>query len=348
MHAETIKKIWKFNLSRCKYRFLGLILLLAMLMSSCTPSTEGEPQKPTDTASTLPTQTEKFDPPATDLPKSEVISTPEPTETEVLKPTATQMAEPTATPVLDPQFADMVFVPEGEFEMGCDPEHNGALSCVEEELPLHTVYLDGFHIDRFEVTNAHYAQCVEAGDCAAPKQFSSTTRERYYDDPDFTDYPVIYVDWNDAAAYCTWAGKQLPTEAQWEKAARGLSPQAHPWGDGDPGCSVVNAYDNPSADYCVGDTSEVGAYPEGGSPYGAMDMAGNVYEWVADWYDSAYYSTSPAENPTGPENGVYKVLRGGSWSNAWYYLRTAYRSFASPIPSYYGNNIGFRCVIPAP
>ncbi len=120
---------------------------------------------------------------------------------------------------------------------------------------------------------------------------------------------------------------------------------AYPWGDADPSCSLVNAYDSPAASYCVSDTNEVGAAPDGASPYGAMDMAGNVYEWVCDWYSSDYYGVSPDENPGGPSGGTYKVLRGGSWSNPWTYLRAAYRSFGTPIPSYYANNIGFRCVV---
>jgi formylglycine-generating enzyme required for sulfatase activity len=112
----------------------------------------------------------------------------------------------------------------------------------------------------------------------------------------------------------------------------------------------VNAYDNLTSALCVGDTTEVGAYPAGASVYGAMDMAGNVYEWVADWYDEDYYAVSPDQNPTGPGNGTYyyRVLRSGSWSDAWYYLRVSYRSYGSPFPAYYGNNIGFRCAAALP
>jgi len=219
--------------------------------------------------------------------------------------------------------------------MGCDTG-NSAESCNPDELPLHPVTLDVYLIDKVEVTNARYQACVNAGGCTPLQESNSSTRHSYYGNPSYADYPVIKVNWNQAVAFCAWADKRLPTEAEWEKAAHGTDGRIYAWGNAAPGGTLANYNGN------EGDTTPVGSYARGASPYGVMDMAGNVWEWTADWYDGEYYSRSPTGNPTGPAAGEDRVLRGGSWDDDSGYARAAFRGNRDP-DDWYNEYVGFRC-----
>jgi formylglycine-generating enzyme required for sulfatase activity len=264
--------------------------------------------------------------------QSTATHTPTPTATPTNTPTAT------ATPVFN--TAEEILIPAGSFQMGCDSS-NPAETCSSNEQPLHTVTLDAYYIDKYEVTNARYKACVDAGGCTAPGSVNSSTRRPYYSTSTYADYPVVWVTWDQASAFCAWAGGRLPTEAEWEKAARGSSDtRKYPWGDSAPDCTKTNYWPLPA---CVGDTSRVGSYPSGASPYGVMDMAGNVWEWVNDRYGSDYYSVSPGVNPQGPATGSWRVLRGGSWSYDGFNVRSADRGYF--LPGNWGSDGGgFRCV----
>lgn len=228
---------------------------------------------------------------------------------------------------------DMVLIPSGPFIMGI----NGIKI---EQRPSHKVYLDAFYIDRYEVTNAQYYEFLEyiknTGDhskCHKDEPINTdhtplNWEEDYYNHP---DYPVVRVTWYDAYAYAAWAGKRLPTEAEWEKAARGTDERKWPWG---------NEWEKEKCN--IGDPKPVGSFEEGKSFYGCYDMAGSVAEWCSDWADIFYYTVSPKNNPQGPEHGTKKIVRGGSrFAIAGILLRSTARKYVDPR---IGNmSIGFRC-----
>jgi eukaryotic-like serine/threonine-protein kinase len=290
--------------------------------------------------------------PLTATPKATIALTITPTRTRFIN-TSVEL-EPGATLLSDKDGMILVYVPAGEFLMGSTDEQISAAmqDCVAygnsqndcetslgAESPQHTVYLDGFWIDRSEITNTMYEKCVVVGVCDPPYSTSSYSRTSYYGNSQYADYPVIQRDWNMANAYCDWAGRRLPSEAEWEKAARGTDGRLYPWGDQAPASNLLNY------NLIVSDTTKVGSYPSGASPYGALDMAGNVWEWVNDWYDENYYANSPLENPHGPSSGSFHGLRGGSWNDGSRLVRSVFR--CGNNPNCISDNFGFRCALSA-
>lgn len=289
-------------------------------------------------------------------------------------PTPSPASAPAATP--DPRLSEtrirpadgaaMVYVPAGEFQMGSDyeetryalalcKEHAGSASeaistcgpsVFANEGPAHAVALDAFWMDRTEVTNGQYARCVDSGRCDPPVDAGSYTRKTYYGEPAYGDYPVVWVTQQQAADYCAWAEGRLPTEAEWEFAARGPESRIFPWGDTfDP--AHLNYCDSQcptdmrdlGADDGFADTAPVGSFPSGISWCGALDMAGNVREWVADWF--GHYSAGRQENPAGPPAGTSRIPRGGCWLDRPDDARSANRG--ENAPDYTRHKVGFRC-----
>ncbi len=265
------------------------------------------------------------------------------------RPEATEPSQPdpapeaTPVPALPAQRTDssgniLALIPAGSFEMG----KSGARA---DEAPPHLVYLEDFYLDIYEVTNEQFAAFlnqqgnqVEDGvpwlDNLAIEVRIHQRNGVWSPDPGYADHPAVEITWYGANAYCAWRGARLPTEAEWEKAARGTDGRDFPWGDGI-SCDLAQYGE------CGGQTLPVGSFPAGVSPYGIHDMAGNAWEWTADWYAADYYLVSPSENPPGPAEGAFKVTRGGAWFYVADHQRTTFRNHARPSVSY--SYVGFRC-----
>jgi formylglycine-generating enzyme required for sulfatase activity len=259
----------------------------------------------------------------------------------------------------------MVRIPAGAFLRGCSPNDR---HCYDNERPESFIHLDAFYVDRMEVTVASYRRCVEAGACSdealdshaptthsdnAPGQgLNDSTSEPAVPDPGCNwphpgraEHPINCLSWHQATAFCAWRKKRLPSEAEWEKAARGRTENIYAWGNEPPSCERAVMHEG-GAGCNAGSTAPVGSRAAGKSPYGVLDLTGNVWEWMADWYQDDFYAHSPDENPTGPAAGRFRVVKGGGWSD-WVRgeidsLRISNRySYAPDLRFVY---VGFRCM----
>lgn len=312
----------------------NITALILFFLTACTPI-----NAPTlaSTSTPLPTIPTQIVPTSTteNIPTVTVLST------VALTPTAEVVNIKTSSIDGMPQ----VYIPAGKFHMG-----GMDVRRAPNEIPDHDVQLSAYWMDQLEVTNAMYGLCVNAGACTAPQSFKSQRRAEYFEIPEFKDYPVVYITWGQARVYCEWAGRRLPTEAEWERAARGDDFRTFPWGENKADGLLTNF------NMLVGDTSRVGTYPLGASPFGVLDMAGNVAEWVNDFYTFEYSVSGNLANPTGPEtsSSFNRVVRGGSLGDAEINIRVSKRSSVKgPNPNaapgssaYLGDfspRIGFRC-----
>ncbi len=308
--------------------FSILVLAVILLIQTWNSSNIEQQVSPT----VIPSDKSALLPQITDVPNTETVV----------------LADATSTPweaiSAEDSYRDMVLISGDTFIMGKDTFEFSAY----DEGPAHEVFISTYYIDKYEVTNAEYLECVDSGFCQEPN-----TLNRLYPDPKYANHAVTFVSWDMAVAYCSWRDARLPTEAEWEKAARGPFSYNFPWG---------NNFDGNALNFCAKEcgedkahqefydtyplTSPVGAFPTGQSYYGVSDMAGNVSEWVADWYDDEYYSVSPEENPLGPEIGDFRVFRGGAWYHPiskQYLFKRDKRN-----PETMVNYLGFRCAKDAP
>jgi formylglycine-generating enzyme required for sulfatase activity len=280
----------------------------------------------------------------TNAPTNTATFTPTMTSTTTLTPTITLTPTMTTSPTITPPKSAtkispidhmvQIYIPAGTFMQGTKLDLGDEPT---NETPQRKVFLSAYWIDKTLVTNAMYRNCIADGQCG--KLVQNETENYNFTAGGAADHPVVYVTWANSQKYCNWVGGSLPTEAQWEKAARGSrEAREYPWGDENPNSSLLN-FNNQ-----LGSTTITGSYPTGASPYGVLDMAGNVREWVADWYQDDYYTVAPPTNPPGPVTGTKKVLKGGGWNDPSNYVRISIRLAHDPTSP--GSNRGFRCAHP--
>jgi len=325
------------------FMFITLSIILSSCSNSVSPGINDAENSiteiPTIVEVVKPSETPTILPTATDIPPSPTSEpTPIPTETSIPNYRISEKDQ-----------SEQIYIPAGEFIMGTkdtDAQHTLDNGVAYPEVPMHTLYLDGYWIDKYEVTNARYALCVADGSCTAPWVNFSNTRQEYYGNPEFHNYPVIMVDWWQANTFCKWAGGHLPSEAEWEKAARGTDGRRYPWGneaitsDKANFCDVncTRGHANPAFDDGYADTAPVGSFPNGASPYGLMDMAGNVWEWTRSIPSPYPYDPNDGREA---EDGYQYIWRGGPWSNGIWWIRATLRY--KSVPKYWYENLGFRC-----
>jgi formylglycine-generating enzyme required for sulfatase activity len=303
----------------------GLVIIVAALWL-LRPIIWPNPQP---TGSFAPSQTSSQDFTSTLTPFSTSTFLILPSTPMISYPIATQQVN--ETEIIDSQGVSMELVPAGSFSMGY-----GNTDIADQdtgETTVHTVNISAFYMDKYEVINAFYKACVDSGNCQPPVNTSA------YDNQSFADYPVVYVNWDMANAYCSWRNARLPTEAEWEKAARGTDGRIYPWGNNSPDSTRAN-FNN------QGGAIRVGNYENGKSPYGIYDMAGNVWEWVSDWFQTNYYATlsnnvSDPQGPDSPDNDTGRVIRGGAWFNTGKSIRSTLRNYIDPSLAH--PFVGFRC-----
>jgi formylglycine-generating enzyme required for sulfatase activity len=305
--------------------FSIIVLITLIFVSGCRSNATPE-STPIDLSLPPTEQPTEVLPTQTEIPPTSTI---EPTWTDI-PPTKTSEPTPTPQPTVlpneieDSKGVPMVLVPAGEFVMGADDDQAAAM-------PAHTVYLDEYYIDVYEVTQNRYRECLEAGGC-------DTENGKHLNTPVWDEHPMMDINWYDAQEYCEWRGGSLPTEAQWEKAARGTDQRRYPWGNEPVSCELARYGE------CGWMTAPVGSHPAGVSPYGVHDMAGNAWEFVYDWYDRDYYKVSPSENPMGPDRDTgWKSERGGAWFYEATLMSSIWRNHAKP--TWHFDYVGFRCII---